>query len=626
MVYLHLLTTLLAGSIVSNWAGPAPNFLLDESGPIIPAWQGTYTFPEIAAKLSTDESKIQCSPRLSGRAALVHLKSRSRQELQNILSRSLSVEFKPLSSSSPDLLMVPNQVIESRHDRWLADLKGRMTASMLRLLDGVLSVEADPQIVPELQILAGRSNDAIKVLLRGPEPDLRKIREKAQSAASIEWAVSLSSKDERQLLLEVYRANRLFFIGFPIVSSDFKLLPNKPQIPQALQESLLRLRPSLYSRPHWFPARWKFQRQDNCFNLRIFFAAAASGAEIQELGFVSIEWPDIYRDMKQTLRSSATSLTQSVVEVFGAETKKSLAADFAASSEFLSGSTAKRRAKLDGTRAYAQSELIDAWAQATESELIMEVSVAADGPSYANRSTALSLGDIASPSGDSVFSEYEGVVTVTDAFQFLHGRAWPPVAALVQLDRALKQKSVLEDPIRIYPWAELRTYFKRQGELTRWKDLVGRTKLGFRGLSLAEIDEAAIFALLESAVPAVRNAIAAKDADISIRLTKAMRPQLLQISSKLRGLIPQFALVDDPIQVLLGTRVRIRTLTRSDRTFIYLELDDSEGTRWLHLIEHHGITVEQSRHAQTADEAGRGCAAFPGNKRGQTQSLRRPLH
>lgn len=594
MLYLHLLTALLAGSILSHSAGRVPNYLRDGKGPIIPAWQGTYTFPEIAAKLSTDESKILCSPRLSQRAALVHLKSRSRQELQNILSRSLSVEFKPVSSTSPDLLMVPNQLIESRNDRWLADLKGRMKASMLRLLDGVLSVDVDPEMVQELQILASRSEDAINLLLRGPKPDLPKIREMAQSAASIGWAINLStSNDERKLLLEVYRANRSSFIGFPIESNDFKRLPNRPQVSQALQESLLKKRPSLYSRPHWFAARWKFQRQDSWFSLNLYFAAAASGAEIQDLGSVAIQFPDIYRDRKQTLRSSATSTSPTVVEVFGAETKKSLAADFAASSEFLSNSAAKRRAKLDGARAYAfQTELIDAWAPATESELVMELSVAADGPSYANRSTALSLGDIAAPPGDLLFSEHEGVVTVRDAFRFLHGDAVPPVAAVIQLGRALKQKSALEYPIRSYPWAELRTYFQRQDELTLWKDLVGRGKQGFRGLSFAEIDEVAVFALLESAIPAVRNAIAAKHANISIRLTKAMRPQLLQISSKLKRLIPHFALVDDPIQVLLGTKIRIGRFTRGGRTFINLALDDSEGTRWLHLIDRHGITVE----------------------------------
>ena len=122
---------------------------------------GLFTFPQIAALLSTKEQVIACDVSLKDRAAFVYLVNRPRDEVVQLLGAGLQVEFTPPETPAgvtilrgeaaqkseqipPALTMFRQKAVAAREAAWLKQLARILQTEVQNETARVLSYDGKP--------------------------------------------------------------------------------------------------------------------------------------------------------------------------------------------------------------------------------------------------------------------------------------------------------------------------------------------------------------------------------------------------------------------------------------------------------------------------------------------------
>jgi hypothetical protein len=101
---------------------------------------GTYTFPELAQKLSTDGRTVTCAPSLRNRAALVRLNNRTWDDAVKILSAGLDVRFEHKEAAKESWEMSRDQDVAARERRWRRTLMNALRDELNWKIDSRLTI------------------------------------------------------------------------------------------------------------------------------------------------------------------------------------------------------------------------------------------------------------------------------------------------------------------------------------------------------------------------------------------------------------------------------------------------------------------------------------------------------
>ncbi len=141
-------------SIVASLLLLSANLYSQENLTTLPATQtpnavsfsaGTYTFPEIAAKLSQGKVIVTCAKSIRNHAAVVSLKARTLPNAMKILAKGLDLQFRQNDNSGKSFTMEWDPKVIAREKPWLEHLAGNFFKSNDKYLKGINIPASLPQ-------------------------------------------------------------------------------------------------------------------------------------------------------------------------------------------------------------------------------------------------------------------------------------------------------------------------------------------------------------------------------------------------------------------------------------------------------------------------------------------------
>ena len=553
---LALLGTLVAPShSVRGAQDPAVSFPLS-----------VYSYERIAQILSRPDSIVSCGQSLKLHAVLLNLKERTRDEMLAVLSKGLGVQFQKPSGNSHDLTMQPDSELSARNSRFRNELIASLKSSAGALRNRIRQLNLSRELITgdvEPKELSKRVNDAqtlgndAAALLSSKNPDIAKARNMMLDSRAIEWAAAIGSVPDRRYCFALYENNRS-------IIDSLKVSPSGGYTSAILRKATGSRDAGPAQEASPYGVRWKVIRYKQRVAMQLQVASFRPQG-VSKVVTMSVDYPDVPRDGGQTLMSAAENPNGCAVKGLSDEAARLLSEEIRASRRLLATGMAEKKVHVTWSRRpQSLSEVIQAWDQGSGVELIMELSPIADSLNSDQVvadtiSMEFSLADLMQNSENYVVSEQGGISVIKDLFAFIQGDAWPPVAALVQVQSQLHDKPRAIETATV-PWELIVQYAKDSALSPSWSETMPNEVSRYRGAMLNELDAYSFFGGLNEALPDFRAAVPlASKGRTSIKVTEVHLAALRNLTPMLLSHIPVLSMSDDPARFLLNGTITLES-------------------------------------------------------------------
>ncbi len=554
---------------------------------------GTFTFPEIAEKLSVGIRTVKCASAIRNRAALIRLADHPWETATRLLSSSLDVRFTKQESEPNLWVMEPEPAIAERERSWR-----RLLISALK---DELNAEIDGRVkFGESYAATYHRYDSLHAEL---EAALKDNGEKLEQSQRLRDAGRADRNSSQKFLPEAWLAARILKNG---LSGDYSEIVKRELPFRRVDPRLLADRESLeaiwavasrsssrepyqleklveaYPLPEDFAVYAGMGFEPKSFVLRFDVALLGGGKVFGPNGLgASTGWLGGAAGVESVFKGDRKLLNGFSYAGLGELPVKWLLQEEKDTAAFLRSDSARESFKWMFARpADSVSDLVEAWAAQGHHEVIMELNPLREGK-YAKYwqgfpktepGMSYSLADMGAVKGSWTFRDQSGVLFVKNRVAFVdRGRNYA-LAGFVKLSRRLVSKADTAESGDDLPLAAALDFAREVDPLSfvSWRDTDN-----YRGVPMGRLlENYPVLALLNRQTEKTRSALFDSVAmDKPVELMMADLPETVLVKFVADYFAPR---VKDAVFRQSGTLAAIRA---SRLQFTHITSDDGKKRR-----------------------------------------------